>query len=81
MPILKTGTATCQCTVCDEYFNSDAAFQKHRVFADATADKAKDWAHRRCLTAAEMAAIGMAKNARDLWVTEPMPADDKRRAN
>lgn len=50
-----------QCPSCLLYFNSNAAFDKHR-----TGDHGKD---RRCMTQEEMTAKGMATNARGFWVT------------
>lgn len=72
MPKLRTGSAVCQCTVCDRYFKSDYAFQKHRIFANTKAQTAKDWSQRRCMTEAEMLAAGMAQNASELWVSEKL---------
>jgi hypothetical protein len=56
-----------QCRGCGEYFNSTFAFDKHR-----TGEFGKD---RRCLTAEEMRAKGMDKNARGFWISSAMPAD------
>lgn len=50
-----------ECPSCGEYFNSNAAFDKHR-----TGDHGKD---RRCMTIDEMLSIGMAMNADKWWVT------------
>lgn len=51
----------CQCCACHEYFNSTAAFNKHR-----TGEHGVD---RRCRTPDEMQAIGMAVSSRGWWVT------------
>jgi hypothetical protein len=56
-----------QCQGCKEYFNSTFAFDKHR-----TGDFGKD---RRCMTAEEMQARGMVKNAAGFWVSSAMPSD------
>jgi hypothetical protein len=62
-----------QCAACLEYFNSNVAFEKHRI-GDFGID-------RRCATIKEMYDKGMAKNAGDWWVTAlnlnpyPNPAD------
>lgn len=53
-----------QCQGCKEYFNSVAAFDKHR--------EGKHGVDRRCLTADEMQAKGMAKNSHGFWVGTPM---------
>lgn len=53
-----------QCQGCKEFFNSTAAFDKHR--------EGKHGVDRRCLAAAEMEAKGMAKNAAGFWVGSPM---------
>lgn len=51
-----------QCQGCKEYFNSNAAFDKHRT--------GKPGHGRRCRTIEEMTAIGMLKNQAGFWVTE-----------
>jgi hypothetical protein len=50
-----------QCPTCELYFNSNAAFDKHR-----TGDHGKN---RRCMTVEEMIAKGMAINSRGFWIT------------
>lgn len=50
----------CQCRTCGAWFNSTRAFDKHRK---------GPYGNRRCLSADEMAAIGMALNAGGWWVT------------
>ena len=57
----KLGSNRCQCAVCHEYFNSTAAFDKHR-----TGDYGTD---RRCRTPFEMTEAGMAVSQRGWWVT------------
>lgn len=57
-----------QCPSCGEFFNSTAAFTKHLVGQVATQE-------RRCMTAEEMVASGMAKNAGGWWVTALMPSN------
>lgn len=54
-----------QCCGCGEYFNSSAAFDKHRH-----GDFGKD---RRCRTVEEMREKGMDKNAAGFWVTALNP--------
>jgi hypothetical protein len=54
-----------QCQGCMEYFNSTAAFDKHRH-----GDFGKD---RRCRTIDEMRAKGMTKNAAGFWITAKNP--------
>lgn len=56
-----------QCAGCGEYFNSTFAFDKHR-----TGEFGKD---RRCLTAEEMRAKGMDKNAAGFWISSAMPLE------
>ena len=53
----------CLCRGCSEYFNSGFAFDRHRVWDSPTV--------RRCLTADEMAGIGMSVNSSGFWITEP----------
>lgn len=50
----------CQCTICDEYFNSIAAFDKHRYWIDKT--------RRGCDTSK------LVKNAAGYWVTRLRPS-------
>lgn len=54
-----------QCRGCGEFFNSSFAFDKHR-----TGSFGKD---RRCLTAMEMSAKGMSKNAAGFWISAALP--------
>lgn len=54
-----------ECPSCELFFNSNAAFDKHR-----TGDHGKD---RRCMTVDEMLAKGMAQNATGWWVTALNP--------
>lgn len=54
-----------QCRGCGEYFNSTAAFDKHR-----TGDFGID---RRCRMPDEMREKGMDKNAAGFWVTALNP--------
>lgn len=55
----------CQCMACMEYFNSVAAFDKHRQ------QPRKEI--RRCLTAPEMTAKGMSLNSGGFWITAARP--------
>lgn len=64
-----------QCRGCNQYFNSNLAFDKHRT---------GHFGHnRRCLTPDEMIAKGMSLNKRGFWVTEAMSNNvmAKRKAN
>jgi hypothetical protein len=56
-----------QCRGCDQYFNSNVAFAKHRT--------GKFEEGRRCRTAEEMIAKGMSLNAAGFWITAAMPTD------
>jgi len=63
-----------QCPGCSQYFNSNSAFEKHRVGEFSV--------NRRCLSPDEMIKKGMALNSAGFWVGDPMPEDAKlRRAN
>lgn len=53
-----------QCQGCKEFFNSTAAFDKHRT--------GQHGVDRHCLTAGEMTDKGMAKNSAGFWVGSPM---------
>lgn len=54
----------CQCSGCGKYFNSTAAFDKHRR-GEMTA--------RKCLTEQEMTGKGMERNSAGFWITGRMP--------
>ena len=53
-----------QCQGCKEYFNSTTAFEKHRT--------GKFGLDRRCMTPAEMTALGMLVNSAGFWITEKL---------
>lgn len=53
-----------QCPTCGQYFNSSAAFDKHRT-GPLDGD-------RLCLTEPGMRAKGMDRNSSGFWVTRPM---------
>ena len=55
-----------QCQGCKRHFNSTHAFDKHRTGAHG-----KD---RRCMSEAEMTAIGMVLGADGFWRGSAMPA-------
>jgi hypothetical protein len=57
----KLGSNRCQCASCGEYFNSTAAFGKHRTGEYGT--------DRRCRTPFEMTEAGMVVSQRGWWVT------------
>ena len=54
----------CLCKACGLYFNSTAAFDKHRTGPHG-------WGTRRCRTVVEMLTAGMALNAGGWWVSRP----------
>lgn len=74
--MLTPGSATCQCTICDLYFKSDAAFMKHRVSVNPKQPRGAD---RRCLTTGEMRDCGMAQNAKGQWTTRLMTEEEQAR--
>jgi len=51
-----------QCQACKQYFNSNPAFEKHRV--------GKHGVDRRCRITQEMTAKGMLVNHAGFWVTK-----------
>jgi hypothetical protein len=53
-----------QCPGCDQYFNSNIAFEKHRV--------GEFGRNRRCRTPEEMIAKGMRLNGAGFWVSKQM---------
>jgi hypothetical protein len=76
-----------QCPTCGRYFNSTAAFEKHRVGDIGRSSEKRPNPYgtvRRCMTTGEMLARGMAINAAGFWITaervweaaEPKIADE-----
>lgn len=62
-----------QCASCDQYFNSTAAFDKHRIGVFGY--------DRRCADLSEMRAKGMVKNAAGYWITAANPMNFAVRSN
>jgi len=62
MDELKTTHTKCLCTACGDYFNSTAAFDKHRAGQHGVS--------RKCMTHEERRSIKMDTNAQGYWVTE-----------
>ncbi len=58
-----------ECTVCGECFNSDHAFDSHRVGASGSAHTS-----RRCLTEPEMLVKGFGTNRQGYWIRSTRPA-------
>lgn len=68
--------ARSQCSGCSETFSSESAFNMHRTgsYGDLIYDDKKRVTgytkpERRCLTEVEMAAKGMIKNEKSIWIT------------
>lgn len=61
MTELKVTHSRCKCTGCYEYFNSTAAFDKHRTGTHGL--------DRRCMSSEEMREKGMDINADGYWIT------------
>lgn len=59
---MKLGKSRNQCGGCKEYFNSLAAFEKHRT--------GKFGVNRRCMTPQEMENKKMLKNTDGFWITQ-----------
>jgi hypothetical protein len=53
-----------QCSICQQYFNSTGAFDKHRV--------GKHGPERRCRTNEEMLEAGMVLKTDGFWIGSPM---------
>ena len=53
-----------QCSGCKRYFNSNTAFDMHRT--------GQHGVDRRCMTTAEMEAIGMVLRPDDFWIGSAM---------
>jgi len=58
-----------ECPGCGQLFNSMKAFEKHRTGSHTDNG-------RRCLTVAQMEAIGMMRNAHGWWITEQRSQHD-----
>ncbi len=56
----------CQCTACGDLFNSESAFDRHRVGDFAGLGGINT---RRCLTTAELLAAGLSRNGAGAWIT------------
>ena len=54
-----------QCQGCKQYFNSNTAFDMHRI--------GKHGHGRRCMTPEEMQAKGISLNATGFWIGSTMP--------
>jgi hypothetical protein len=70
----------CECTACGDLFNSDSAFDRHRVGDLAGLGGASS---RRCLTEPELLASGWSRNGAGAWITRPflaLPDSHKRGA-
>jgi len=61
----------CECTACGKVFNSESAFDRHRVGEFAGLGGASS---RRCLTEAELLAGGWSRNGAGAWITKPFLA-------
>ena len=53
-----------QCSGCNQYFNSNGAFEKHRIGHHGV--------DRRCMTPDEMIKAGMVIREDGFWIAEPM---------
>lgn len=56
----------CQCTACGDLFNSESAFDRHRVGDFAGLGGINT---RRCMTEAELLAAGLSRNGAGAWIT------------
>lgn len=67
---MKLGSQRNQCPGCDQYFNSNEAFDMHRT--------GKHGVNRRCRTPEEMKAKGMLINHAGFWITKAYDPNIKR---
>lgn len=66
-PMRLAGERT-RCAACGEFFNSAAAFAKHRTGPFAPVNRPDT---RRCLTVDEMTSKKMSRNSAGFWITSP----------
>ena len=59
---LKVGESRNQCQACKQYFNSNTAFDFHRI--------GEHGVDRRCMTVEEMLGRGMEVNQAGYWIKE-----------
>ena len=62
---MKLSGDRCLCRSCGCYFNSTAAFDKHRVGEHRVG--------RFCRNEADMESLGMRKNKHGYWISRPNP--------
>lgn len=65
---MRLGESRCQCSACGDYFNSTAAFDRHRCGEFAKPGKVDGM--RGCKTRAQMVMDGMERNRAGFWITE-----------
>jgi len=61
----------CECTACGDLFNSESAFDRHRIGEFTYLDGASS---RRCLTETELLDAGWSRNGAGAWITRPFLA-------
>ena len=63
-----------QCQSCNKYFNSNLAFDKHRVgqYGESKLMKGQLPGPRRCATDREMAEAGMSISSTGWWISSKM---------
>lgn len=61
---MKLGGSRNQCGGCKQYFNSNTAFEKHRI--------GQHGVDRRCMTEEEMTNAGMSVNSHGFWIGSKM---------
>lgn len=61
----------CECTACGDLFNSESAFDRHRIGEFAGLGGTSS---RRCLTETELLAAGWCRNEAGAWITRPFLA-------
>lgn len=66
---LKVGESRNQCQACKQYFNSNTAFDFHRI--------GEHGVDRRCMTVDEMLGRGMEKNKAGYWIKEKFSREFK----
>jgi hypothetical protein len=65
---MRLAGSRCQCTACNQYFNSTGTFDEHRI---------GPYSNLRCLTTEQMTAKGWLVNEDGFWIRSQMSSEAK----